>query len=228
MTTGFSPFFVFPLILASSKQVSSSIQTVIVRRKARMFRWKKMPSFESVLTGPRRTYMVLAGDLVPAGTALVTPGIERETSRFSAIWRHRRSIGLTLRPYNSICEWADSGHLSVVRGAARKSIFLSCSGAFTFEANFRAVERHELKARLICLRFTLPRNQARIWTEWHNVQAPKTLPAELPMNPRHQRDLQNGLSKYYCGDSRAGLKGRGPGAIFTGGPRWRISWRHHL
>jgi len=25
-------------------------------------------------TGPRATYMVLAGDLVPAGTTLVTPG----------------------------------------------------------------------------------------------------------------------------------------------------------
>jgi len=27
---------------------------------------------------------------------------------------------------------------------------------------------------------------------------------------------------------RAGLKGRGPGAIFTGGPLWRNSWRHRL
>jgi len=26
-------------------------------------------------TGPRATYMVLVGDLVPAGTALVTPGL---------------------------------------------------------------------------------------------------------------------------------------------------------
>jgi len=29
-------------------------------------------------TGPRATYMVLAGDLVPAGTALVTPGLTRQ------------------------------------------------------------------------------------------------------------------------------------------------------
>ena len=28
--------------------------------------------------------------------------------------------------------------------------------------------------------------------------------------------------------SRAGLKGRGPGEIFTGGPLWRNSWRYHL
>jgi len=27
---------------------------------------------------------------------------------------------------------------------------------------------------------------------------------------------------------RAGLKGRGAGAIFTGGPLWRNSWRHRL
>jgi len=27
---------------------------------------------------------------------------------------------------------------------------------------------------------------------------------------------------------RAGLKCRGPGAIFTGGPLWRISWRYRL
>jgi len=26
----------------------------------------------------------------------------------------------------------------------------------------------------------------------------------------------------------AGLKGRGPGAIFTGGPLWHISRRHRL
>jgi len=26
----------------------------------------------------------------------------------------------------------------------------------------------------------------------------------------------------------AGLKGRAPGAIFTGGPLWRNSWRHPL
>jgi len=28
--------------------------------------------------------------------------------------------------------------------------------------------------------------------------------------------------------ARAGLKGRGHGTIFTGGPLWRISWRHRL
>jgi len=26
----------------------------------------------------------------------------------------------------------------------------------------------------------------------------------------------------------SGLKRRGPGEIFTGGPLWRISWRHRL
>jgi len=31
-----------------------------------------------------------------------------------------------------------------------------------------------------------------------------------------------------CIAIRAGLKGRGPEAIFTGGPPWCISWRHLL
>jgi len=32
----------------------------------------------------------------------------------------------------------------------------------------------------------------------------------------------------YCTVTRAGLKGRGAGGIFTGGPIWRNSWRHRL
>jgi len=28
--------------------------------------------------------------------------------------------------------------------------------------------------------------------------------------------------------TRAGLKGRGSGSIFTGGPQWRNLWRHRL
>jgi len=44
----------------------------------------------------------------------------------------------------------------------------------------------------------------------------------------HMESSQHAVAYRRDNVTRAVLKGKGTGEIFTGGPLWRISWRHRL